>query len=81
MDAPIALSYRFDAYELPSYSRSHRAPPAAQREQVRLISDSLPAPAVLHIRSHRRAITQDEHNALHAALLDSVQVRAVLRRG
>lgn len=79
MSSTGALTAPSATFELPSFSR-RQLPHSQNAAPVRLISDSLPFEKIRIVRSTGYRLDAVEHAILSAALMESVQVRTVLRR-
>lgn len=77
----LTLTHQFEAFELPSYQRRGHYVAPAQNVPISLISDRLPRAEVIAVSSRLSyRLCADEHDILFAALRDSVEIRAILRR-
>lgn len=74
------LTHGFDGLVLPSYSRQRNLFPVPNNKPVVLVSDTLTPPAQIRVSQRAYRLSLNEHELLRDALVQSVEIRAVLKR-
>lgn len=74
------FAHGFEGLELPSHSRRKQFVSRAAGQPMRLVSDSLPVPIAIRVSDRPYRLSSDEHSLLQQALLNSVEIRTLLRR-